>query len=641
MQRFFFIFLLFSCLLPDSSATHIVGGEMSYKCVGNNQYQIFLTIYRDCKNGQPWFDSPAFIGIFDKNNKMVDSIQIFPMGNDTLPLIFPDTCLVASDTVCVHRTSYAAQITLLPTTGGYNIVYARCCRNKIIDNIVDPENTGATFSIFISDDAMSVCNTSPRFRQWPPVNICAGFNIQFDHGATDADGDSLVYTLCTPLIGFRPFDPGGNKYPDPPPYKPVEWNAPIYSLTNMLGSAVPLTIDPKTGFLDGIPDITGQFVIGICMEEYRNGKLLSITRRDFQYNVGYCTVAKAAYFAPSILCDNQTVTFTNQSQNGSTFEWSFNDPKIPGGGTSNLKNPIFTFSDTGLYSICLIINKGSICTDTFVKSINLQRKSIKANFSPKSFYCIDTAQINVNNVTIDSSHKITQLQWTLFDAQNKIIDSTTQAKPIFSVQDNQTYKIRLIAISSNGCIDTLINQVVVPKNPTSVPPLLVTATPDTVYAGQPTQLLATFYTDFLYNWKPTDSLSNPNIFNPIARPTVNTIYDVTVANPNGCSTKGKVTVTIRNGSCDDPYVFIPNTFTPNGDGVNDVLYVRGGIIEDLEWVIYNRWGQKVFESRDKISGWDGTFNGEELPNEVFAYTLTSKCKNGQTFVKKGNVSILR
>ncbi|HEY1032850.1 MAG TPA: gliding motility-associated C-terminal domain-containing protein [Flavipsychrobacter sp.] len=86
---------------------------------------------------------------------------------------------------------------------------------------------------------------------------------------------------------------------------------------------------------------------------------------------------------------------------------------------------------------------------------------------------------------------------------------------------------------------------------------------------------------------------------------------------------------------------IPNAFSPNGDGRNDVLYVRGENIDDMVLRIYNRWGQVVFETRDATKGWDGTYNGDAAPMETYAYTLSVMFPNGQVFQKQGNITLLR
>ncbi|HMR42869.1 MAG TPA: gliding motility-associated C-terminal domain-containing protein, partial [Saprospiraceae bacterium] len=84
-----------------------------------------------------------------------------------------------------------------------------------------------------------------------------------------------------------------------------------------------------------------------------------------------------------------------------------------------------------------------------------------------------------------------------------------------------------------------------------------------------------------------------------------------------------------------------NAFTPNDDDVNDVLFVRGLFIDEVYFAVYNRWGEKVFESNALADGWDGTYKGKKVDPDVYGYYLRVKCFNGQDFFKKGNVSVLR
>ena len=88
-------------------------------------------------------------------------------------------------------------------------------------------------------------------------------------------------------------------------------------------------------------------------------------------------------------------------------------------------------------------------------------------------------------------------------------------------------------------------------------------------------------------------------------------------------------------------LFIADAFSPNGDGVNDVLYVRGNGVAELEFLVYNRWGQKVFESHDVDQGWDGTFKGKALNSEVFVYYIKAISKQGEEIEMKGDVSLVR
>ena len=88
-------------------------------------------------------------------------------------------------------------------------------------------------------------------------------------------------------------------------------------------------------------------------------------------------------------------------------------------------------------------------------------------------------------------------------------------------------------------------------------------------------------------------------------------------------------------------IFIPSAFSPNGDNANDVLYVRGAGIKTLEFVVYDRWGEKVFESQSVNDGWDGTFRGKEMNTGIFDYYCTATFYNGTSQTLKGDVSLVR
>ena len=163
--------------------------------------------------------------------------MFFP-GSVRLNPPITNPCLVQPD-VCVERAIYTATVTLPPVTGGYDIVYQRCCRNNGVANI--PQDQGATYLVHIPDPAQATCNNSPRFNNFPPMFVCVNAPIVFDHSATDPDGDQLVYSLCDPYEGGdatcpnpSPASGGGcPTSPNAPPYNPVLYTPP-YSPANFV-----------------------------------------------------------------------------------------------------------------------------------------------------------------------------------------------------------------------------------------------------------------------------------------------------------------------------------------------------------------------------------------------------------------------
>jgi len=363
----FLIPAIFFMLPFTANATHIVGGEIGYRCLGGNQYEITLRVFRDCFNADPtaFFDDPGIIAVYASNGLRLSNISLRPIGNDTLREGL-DSCYTSFiNSVCVHTTVYKSVVTLNPRVGGYHFVYQRCCRNTTISNIVNPTEAGATYDILLTEAAMGKCNSSPVVNSWPPVYVCANQELNVNSAATDVNNDSIAYKLCTPLVG------GTLQRPQPipptaPPFQPIIWLGPTYSLANVLGGNNPLTIDVNTGIMKGVPPVLGQFVVAVCVEEYdRSTKnLLSVVRRDFQYNVVNCMVPQATFEAPKELCVGSKLTLKQSTPGAKSVEWYLGEPGaeklISKGDSVNL-----TFAAAGKNRITLYYEKGTACQSTF------------------------------------------------------------------------------------------------------------------------------------------------------------------------------------------------------------------------------------------------------------------------------------
>ena len=110
-------------------------------------------------------------------------------------------CLIVPPNICVQEGIYEFDVSLPISTDSYHITYQRCCRNSSITNIYNPDETGATYTVELTELAQVECNNSPVFSNFPPIIICVNEELNFDHSATDAEGDQLVYEFCTPLKG--------------------------------------------------------------------------------------------------------------------------------------------------------------------------------------------------------------------------------------------------------------------------------------------------------------------------------------------------------------------------------------------------------------------------------------------------------
>ncbi|NTS41992.1 gliding motility-associated C-terminal domain-containing protein [Flavisolibacter sp. BT320] len=147
-----------------------------------------------------------------------------------------------------------------------------------------------------------------------------------------------------------------------------------------------------------------------------------------------------------------------------------------------------------------------------------------------------------------------------------------------------------------------------------------------------------------YQWSHPQTLSCANCPYPTAKPKAETIYGVTVKNNGGCAARDEITVRVI---CNNGNLFIPNTFSPNGDGANEQFYPRGtGISRIKSMTIFNRWGEVVFSkedynANDAAAGWDGRFKGRQLASDVYVYVCEVVCMNNEVLSYKGNVTLLR
>jgi gliding motility-associated-like protein len=182
-------------------------------------------------------------------------------------------------------------------------------------------------------------------------------------------------------------------------------------------------------------------------------------------------------------------------------------------------------------------------------------------------------------------------------------------------------------------------------NVTIYPLPTVNAGPDQrLLAGSQAQLNATGTLIHKYMWEPAYTINCDSCASPIASMSVTTTYTITVTSIHGCQNSDSVTIHLF---CDNSQLFIPNSFTPNGDGKNDVFYPRGkGVSTIKSFRIYNRWGELMFqregiELNDESNAWDGTFNGATPRPDVYVWVIDAICETGEPLFLKGDVTIIR
>lgn len=729
--KYFLALILFFALDGVIYARHIVGGEIFYECLGpgsipnTRNYKLIMKIYRDCAGNGAEFDNPAEVGIYSHINgvyKFVLKLDVLH-GSVTNLVSIENPCLILPPNVCVEETSYTWTLMNMPViAGSYIASWQRCCRNNTINNIVAPHNTGATYTIEITEEAQRTCNTGPKFNEFPPIGICVNNPINFDHSASDKEGDEIVYEFCAPLQGGGPLgvnDPDQQTLcegitPNPqnclPPYPDVIFNAPLYSFLQPLGQSSPIAINPVTGYLTGIPNTTGQFVVGICVKEYRNGVLLSILRRDFQFNVVNCQAAVDAKIQADAVvngkefvlnsCGNNTVTFVNESEDEDfiqSYRWVFDINGSPVVKTS--RHATYTFPGVGSYTGTMIVNEGQQCGDTAYINVNVF-PTMEADFEFEYDTCIG-GPVEFRDKSTTEADEITDWDWDFGDDEVSIVRN-----PNHLYQIPGLHPVELIVTDNNQCKDTMVRQV----SYFPVPPLIIIK-PSKYVACVPeiisfTNLSVPIDETYDINWdfgdggtsddiSPTHEFENegvytvkveitspigcytsetfPNLITMEASPTADFImtpektnslnptitltdqstggatgwywdfggegrsfiqnptytfrdtgmYDVmqVVFHPNGCTDTLIKVVDIE----DVVQFFLPNAFTPNFDGKNEV-YKPGGLGSGATYysmTIWSRWGEELFSTNDPEEGWNGRkFNsGQEMPVGVYLCVL--------------------
>jgi gliding motility-associated-like protein len=439
--------MLWLLVSPEVKATHIIGGDMTYKQLGNNRYQITLTLRRDCALGQVDYDNPASVGIFSaSSNTLIREVLVPFVKSDTVSNTIASACGFQGSPVCVETTTYQTEVELPFLAGGYIIAYQRCCRNGSLNNVVNPLESGSTEWVEITERALTTTNSSPAFVRWPDVYICANQPLVFDHAAIDPDGDSLVYKICTPSEG------GTFQFPRPqpptaPPYLSVQWASP-YSLDNLLGGT-PLKIDAKTGLITAVPNLVGQYLVGICVEEYRNGVLISTVRRDFQYNVRVCNPGLVVDFEAKVKspCDSLTLAFTNKTKEGGLFFWNFNYPSTDAKYLKQGENPDFKFDVPGVYKVQLIaVSNTGACQDSITKEVVVrpggEKPALNLAGAETNLCAGSTANLLI------SPDAINKYVWSPTTG----LDLSDPANPKFAGTQSATYNVTVT--NPNGCINS-------------------------------------------------------------------------------------------------------------------------------------------------------------------------------------------
>jgi gliding motility-associated-like protein len=595
-------------------ASHIVGGDLTYKHIVNDSFEITLMLYVDCVNGNPGAiseDATAVVAAFDPSGSMVKML----VAARSLPVRINSSnmeCVAPPANACVDQYTYTYRTSLPFITGGYVLAFQRCCRNNTLRNIVNPQTTGTTFWCTVPDSVWSSgYNTSAVFKSLPPNFLCTNVLLSYDHSAADADGDSLTYELYTPYAGASDFAPRPVP-PFNPPYVNITWAA-GYNTAAMMKGNPQLAIDPVTGHLEVLPTEPGQYVVGIAVKEFRNGMLINISRRDFQFNVSDCMKLVTSIFDRDTTCSD-TVRFVNMSTGATDYVWNFGDPRAAV-NTSTAAEPEHIYGTTGIYTVKLLATNGN-CRDSTEADITVDTE-------PGIFAMKDTISCKGQPVRLTTTNPVYFVySWSPPD----YLDDPAAPDPVSRPLSSVSY---VVSRAAGRCVNTDTVHITVPAPEATFVPGFI---------QQCRNVLLTLDSVSIYpvmQWEYNDiPVSQEQLLAKAYNYREPIRIRLVVSDTHCYDTLYKDTV------ADDSMIMdeIPNVFSPNGDGIND-CYRIGSVVLNAECsrlVVYNRWGRKVYDSDTDGACWSGNDKGDLLAAGVYYYILQHKSRDYH-----GTITLLR
>lgn len=407
-----------------------------------------------------------------------------------------------------------------------------------------------------------------------------------------------------------------------------------------------------------------------------------------------------ASFTPSSIsiCIDECITFTNESTGPIVGNaWTFSDPAIAGPITTADPGEI-CFPTAGSIDVTLTVTDGVVADDTVITITVNPRPTVTATASSAtvceggevtltgggaatytwtggvtdgtpftvdatSTYtvtgtdalgCSNTADVTVTTIecnpllagfeydnivclgecmylTDTSSGDPVSWFWDFGGAASPW--ASTAQHPLVCFNFEGVFDVQLTVTNALGETSSTTSSITVYQSPT------VTAEEDTVIElGQSAGLVAVgSVSGGSYLWEPSDGVACPTCPITTASPLDDVVYTVTITDVNGCTAKDNVRVFVNFIEA----IGVPDAFSPNNDGLNDVLYVQGLALEELSFTIYNKYGEKVFETFTQDIGWDGKFRGRDENPGVFTWVLEYQYTNGNTGRRKGNVTLIR
>ncbi len=568
--------IIFLTTFLFSKASHIAGGDLTYVCLGSNQYQINLNLFVDCLGFDPGASQTINFTSTCGGTATLTVNGTNPGGTEISQLCPTQI----NNSTCNGGTlpgmwvfHYTGIVTLAPPCDTWTMSWSICCRNGAIVNLNTPASVGSYIQATLNS-ATASCNSSPSFNAQPIPYVCINQLINYSYGVVETDGDSLYFSFINAM------DAGAT----------MLTYAPGYSATSPIPG---ITLNPNTGLLSFTPTTLGNFVVVIMVQEYNSaGNLIGTTMRDIQFIVQNCSniVPDAGAGAITGLTGTavQTGPFTIEMCEGSNFTFNATYTDVDAADiltiTSTLASalPGATITTSGTNPLVATITwtapGGSAGTNTtFSVTVNdgacpvqgQQTFVYDINVNPRTLGGPDRVLCGNQTATLNGTGGST-FTWTVLSGPPIVVGTNFScnpcANPIASPVSTTVYQVE--SDLSGTCVNRdTITVTIVPDYSFNV-----TQSSSTTCLQQPIQLNVTPTPTgaYTYSWSPGTFLNNTNIANPIAtitNPGTYT-YTITVTSPQGCIKTDVVTISATANYPPNSIAFTSDTSVCSGEIVN-------------------------------------------------------------------------
>ncbi|MDR0789854.1 MAG: gliding motility-associated C-terminal domain-containing protein [Bacteroidales bacterium] len=388
-------------------------------------------------------------------------------------------------------------------------------------------------------------------------------------------------------------------------------------ITNISHSSIYIVYNPTTGnsfpialTADTIINILGYNVGNYFLEVQSSG---CITHLDFSIAVG----------------DTLSVTYQKRDNPCSAAHVGYITLSITGGESpfdvqwSNSQNGT-TISNLGIgtYSYILTDSKGCIIEDTIEIVV---ADSLVMNVTHTENNCMEGCSAEAI-AAVSGGLPPLQYQWTNGDTTPASTDLCVGNHTITVTDSAGCQTKSTIYVGYSNIFENVI----------------ISASKTRIYDGETIRLTASPQIDGVtYQWTPATYLTDPYSYTTLATLYEPTTFYVFITDGKGCNYFDSIKIDVDVVVCDKPNIHVPNIFTPNGDGKNDVLFMTGDYVRSIKFMIFDRWGEKVFETDKQNEGWDGRFRGQDCQNGVYYYRLEVECEANRNFSTSGDVTLIR